>query len=315
MSVSASLLVSQAELTQALKPFAKLAKSKQVGEAILMFASGQLHLYFTGMDTWASAEGAWNGQARVKCDALCRLAKVPPVKDPVVIHVDGDRINIGGSFMPCVWEPVAPRDLFTAEAGVPIQAPINPNLSLLVSMMLDFTDEEIVKSGLADHICKARTRKETLISRAAHELAELEITRVDLRKLVDERLRGKSRGFGKTATRNEPEPAAAPVADYHLLADRGELLAALSSITTFKRRPGTGRLKLSFEEGELRLSMPSVDTGVTAQGTWPTAVWVEARILWALASVPPSGDPVPITFQDGRVRIGSSVAVATSHKP
>jgi len=101
---------------------------------------------------------------------------------------------------------------------------------------------------------------------------------------------------------------------YELEVDRSELLDALTSITSFKRRNGTARLKISLDDGDLKLSMPSMDISLAAGGTWPSAVWVEGKIVWALAAVPPSGDPVRITFADGRVRIGSTVARATSHK-
>ena len=101
---------------------------------------------------------------------------------------------------------------------------------------------------------------------------------------------------------------------YELEVDRSEFLDALISIAAFKRRSGTARLKMAFDGGELQLSMPSVDISFAARGTWPSAVWVEARIVWALAAVPPNTNPIHIKFANGRVRIGSTVAVATSHK-
>ena len=105
-----------------------------------------------------------------------------------------------------------------------------------------------------------------------------------------------------------------PEGNYRLEVDREELLGAIRSIAAFKRRSRTGRLKFLFEDGELQLSMPSVEVGMAAKGNWIGAVWVDAKIVWALAAVPPSGDPVLVTFQKDRVRIGSTVATATSRK-
>lgn len=102
--------------------------------------------------------------------------------------------------------------------------------------------------------------------------------------------------------------------DYRLEADHEELLAAIRSIASFKRRSKTGRLKFSFADGELQLSMPNVEIGISANGHWSGAVWVEAKIIWALAAEPPSGNPVLVTFQKDRVRISSTVAIATSQK-
>lgn len=104
-------------------------------------------------------------------------------------------------------------------------------------------------------------------------------------------------------------------ADFRLEVDRDELLSAIRSIASFKRRSSTGRLKLSFADGELQLSMPNVEIGMAAQGSWSGAVWIDAKIIWALAAVPPSGNPILVTFQKDRVRIGSTVAFATSRKP
>ena len=105
-----------------------------------------------------------------------------------------------------------------------------------------------------------------------------------------------------------------PEENYRLEVDREELLAAIRSIASFKRQGRTGRLKFSFEDMELQLSMPSVKVGMVAKGNWIGAVWVDAKIVWALAAVPPSGDPVLVTFQKDHVRIGSTVAVAASRK-
>jgi hypothetical protein len=101
---------------------------------------------------------------------------------------------------------------------------------------------------------------------------------------------------------------------FRLEVDRNELIAAVGNIASLKRMSKSGRLKLSLVNGELLVSMPSVNIGVTAHGSWPSEVSVESSIVWKLAAFPPDTDPIIVTFANGRVKIGPSVAMATSHK-
>lgn len=115
----------------------------------------------------------------------------------------------------------------------------------------------------------------------------------------------------KQAAKNVDKVAAASE-PYLLYADRTELLAALRSISAFKKRTASGRLKFSFADGELNLSVPGADISIDAYGTWPPlAVYIKTGIVWALGAVPPVGDPVEISYRDRRIGIGTSFALAT----
>jgi hypothetical protein len=104
----------------------------------------------------------------------------------------------------------------------------------------------------------------------------------------------------------------APRAKYELLVSRDELNDALRQIATFKRRAKGGRVKLTYANGELAISMPKVTIRVAAQGTWPSEVFTRSAWLWALAGVPPGAGPVRFIYDGRDLRVGTTVVPVTS---
>jgi len=92
---------------------------------------------------------------------------------------------------------------------------------------------------------------------------------------------------------------------YSLAVDRAELVDALKAIMRFKRRAG-GFVRFAYADGELSIAMPGVTIRVAAQGSWPTEVTMASAWLKPVAKVPPKSDPVPVTFDGQRVRIGTT---------
>jgi hypothetical protein len=110
------------------------------------------------------------------------------------------------------------------------------------------------------------------------------------------------------------DPPPSPASEYALHVDRAEFVAAMKRITGFKRNRKDGLLCLSFDGERLSLKLPNSEIRVSATGKWATAVSLPAAFAWPLSSVPPTQDPVPIAFANGRVKIGTTVINATSEK-
>lgn len=98
--------------------------------------------------------------------------------------------------------------------------------------------------------------------------------------------------------------------EYRLEVDRTEFITAIKSIAKFKRKSKTGGLWLSLIDDELVMKMPFVTICVVARGAWPGEVSMDAGIIWKLAAVPPSGDPVIVSIDGDRVKIGTTVVMA-----
>ncbi len=97
--------------------------------------------------------------------------------------------------------------------------------------------------------------------------------------------------------------------DYFLHVNREEFLKALKDIAGFKPR-GRGFVRFAYVDGELSFAMPGVVIRVTAQGTWPTEVTMVGEWVKRMARVPPSGDPITVTYDGMRVMIGTTVIPA-----
>ncbi len=96
---------------------------------------------------------------------------------------------------------------------------------------------------------------------------------------------------------------------YELSVDRKEFVKALKDIARFRRRRG-GFTRFAYGDGELSTAMPDVTIRVTAQGNWPTEVTMVGEWVKRMAKVPPPDDPVSVTYDGMRVRIGTTVIPA-----
>ncbi len=97
--------------------------------------------------------------------------------------------------------------------------------------------------------------------------------------------------------------------EYALAVDGKEFVRALKDIAKFKRRRG-GFVRFAYKDGELSIAMPDVTIRVTAQGNWPTEVTMVGEWVKRMARVPPPDDPVSVTYDGMRVRIGTTVIPA-----
>ena len=66
-----------------------------------------------------------------------------------------------------------------------------------------------------------------------------------------------------------------------------------------------GPVLLSFENGFLFIESGDITKVTRADGEWHGRATFSPEILRALATVPPSQDPIPISYADGHLLIGS----------
>ena len=89
---------------------------------------------------------------------------------------------------------------------------------------------------------------------------------------------------------------------------RPEFQRALKTLAKFVKPKYASEAVLSLSEGMLVIDLPGGTTLVPAGGAWPGTVRVSGQFLLLLSKAVPSDDPVPVSVQEGRLRIaGMSV--------
>ena len=76
-----------------------------------------------------------------------------------------------------------------------------------------------------------------------------------------------------------------------------------------RKRLKLGPVLLSFENGFLFIESGEITKVMTAEGEWHGRATFSPEILRALATVPPSQDPIPISYADGHLLIGSLTVI------
>lgn len=97
------------------------------------------------------------------------------------------------------------------------------------------------------------------------------------------------------------------MANNHLLVARAAFVDAVSVFG--KTRAKLGPVLLSFEGGFLMIESGEIAKAMTANGEWLGRATFSPEILRALALVPPAQDPIPISYADGRLLVGSMTVV------
>lgn len=177
-----NLKVNRNEFAQALKTLDKFIKPNKSGEAIFFFENNKLNIQLGGVRTQASAEGTWSGQARVPNSRLIHLWKGLPEDDPLIVRVEGGYIYIGGFAISCVWQ---------GSEGKLIELPLDPPFSLVLSLPLKYSEDDISRSGLANVVLRAEKHRDSLVAQCVKLLSPLEVTTADIRRMIDESLRRK----------------------------------------------------------------------------------------------------------------------------
>ncbi len=76
-----------------------------------------------------------------------------------------------------------------------------------------------------------------------------------------------------------------------------------------RKRLPLGPVLLSFENGFLFIESGEITKVTRAKGEWHGRATFSPEILRALAMVPPSHDPIPISYADGHLLIGSLTVI------
>lgn len=169
------LEVAKPEFIEELKRLTKVLGRRSAGDALLRYEDGKLRISIGGAEVGMAAHGQWQGEGRVSAAWIRAFVKVPPAQDPVVFEVQGGRMRVGGSSIPCRWQvPGAPT----------IEVALSMGLRDRLRLGFAHAEAELEKSGLAPTVADARTELEERIAAAAKQLAPLGITPTDARLLV-----------------------------------------------------------------------------------------------------------------------------------
>lgn len=180
-AASTRLEVAKADLVEELKRLAKVLGRRRGAEALLRYEGGKLRICIAGAEVGMAAHGQWQGEARVSADWLRAFGKVPPAMDPVVVQVEGGRMRVGGSSIPCRWQ---------VPGAAVIEVPLGMGLRERLQLAARYPESELTKSGLSSLVSEAQAELEKRIAAAAKQLAPLGITASDVRLLVVGKLKG-----------------------------------------------------------------------------------------------------------------------------
>lgn len=178
----ASVTIARDELLKALKSISKFIKPKKFPEALISFKDNLLIIEAGGVDVEVPAEGNWTGQARIQSSALITISKQMPTDDPISIRVEANRLYISRFATLCIWKEKAIRNIV-----LPMDAPI----TMILSLALKYSQEEIENSGLMASLKLAEEKRDRLIDRALDVLQPLDLDYSDLKSAIDLSLKQK----------------------------------------------------------------------------------------------------------------------------
>jgi hypothetical protein len=90
-----------------------------------------------------------------------------------------------------------------------------------------------------------------------------------------------------------------------LSVDLKEFVALLKRISLTRKRASSESATLTFRKGFAELQIGAMTLVFHATGNWGGEARFPSTMMVALKKVPPSGDPVTITFDKGQIAIGS----------
>lgn len=89
---------------------------------------------------------------------------------------------------------------------------------------------------------------------------------------------------------------------------RPDFDASFTLIRKLCKASPEGEAVLSFDGECLHIELGGMGVTPAARGEWPGQARVRARFILALAKVPPSGEAIEFRVEDGRIRVGTTVA-------
>jgi hypothetical protein len=173
-----SVTVSRADLATTLKLLAKFVRGRaRAADVVIRWCGDGLELEAAGQSTTLPATGAWPGQVRVPARFLLAIAPRLPPGDTLDLRVEAGRLRLGPISANCVWDERAPGQ---------IELPLDPSITLILSLAHRYPADEIVRAGKAKLLREAQDRRDRLLLRAADVLRPLGVTPDDLLVAVNE---------------------------------------------------------------------------------------------------------------------------------
>ncbi|MEO6325760.1 MAG: hypothetical protein ABIQ65_14145 [Thermoanaerobaculia bacterium] len=150
---------------------------EETADAIVAMDGEDLSITLVGVTIFMAASGVWTGEVRVPAPIFFVSANEPPPENPILIEVRGDRLFVGPFSMNCVKQ-----DAWRSEIPLTLDTP----LADVLRVRLTHSKERIVLAGLERRIEAAETDVAFRFAEAMVHLSDLEITEVDLWRLLDE---------------------------------------------------------------------------------------------------------------------------------
>lgn len=185
------MTVARAEFVQALKVFAKLAKSAsrfRAAQFTLAPAQGGIELIGPGVATTMQAEGYWPGRATFSSSIVLSNLKAPPDGTLIVIRSDKARVWFSGMSVPCVWQDLGPMEV---DEAVGLEKPTD-HLDAL-EMEARHSDAVLITQGHSKELLASRDWRKRRILDALSALAEFGVTYDDLVEIVARAIRRRAK--------------------------------------------------------------------------------------------------------------------------
>ena len=128
----------------------------------------------------ARATGSFPGNAYVNASLVAALVRALPAGDPLVVRCDVARLTVGSMSVGCDWRPMS---------DVLVRAPTARDWLVSLALPYMMPRARIAAGGLMKEVEAAERKLAQLVARTARSLAPFGVTRDDLRRLVEQRLR------------------------------------------------------------------------------------------------------------------------------
>lgn len=168
-----------------LKPLKRFVKKKQAEDALLSMEGGDLVISLPGISTGAPATGTWAAEVFVPARLIWGIAMAPPPGDPITMEVRDGRLHIGSLSLSCS----ARKSRIPAENKTEENSRVDSELVKMLRFRYLYSLEELHKGGFFRDVVKAEERAYNLVSRAAKILAPLNISELELWRMVKEHFR------------------------------------------------------------------------------------------------------------------------------
>ena len=190
--MSQELLVQDSEFTKAIKNLVGGASKNLQATARLSFREGMLELSLAEMSVRLPADGEWPPQVFLAGQGLKNLGTGKAGKGSAPLGYDGEKVSWGDVSVKALGEDDPNQEAPSDEIGKgAIRLPANPPWDMVLSIRLRYSDDELMKSGLASLYMEAEEKRDLAMVKALKALEPLNISEQELRAFVDDTIRAR----------------------------------------------------------------------------------------------------------------------------